>query len=191
MPKQRITKEMVVDAAFELARSGGMEAVLVKSIAARLGCSVQPIYSYCSSMDGLRAEVTDRARSFIQAYVGGRINPQDMFRSTGRAYVQAAKQEPHLFRLYIAQERKNIASLADLYRAETDPRVPQMIAQGLHITEDAARELHLHMLIYTIGTGTVFSSTSGGISEEEIFHQQEEAYRAFSTMILEENKNEP
>lgn len=47
MPKQRITKEMVVDAAFELAREGGMEEVLVKRIAERIGCSVQPIYSYC------------------------------------------------------------------------------------------------------------------------------------------------
>ena len=38
MPKQKITKEMVVDAAFQLAREGGMERVLVKEIAARLGC---------------------------------------------------------------------------------------------------------------------------------------------------------
>lgn len=33
MPKQRITKEMVVIAAFELARQGGMEQVIVKNIA--------------------------------------------------------------------------------------------------------------------------------------------------------------
>ena len=33
MPKQRITKEMVVDAAFEIARNSGMEQVLVKNIA--------------------------------------------------------------------------------------------------------------------------------------------------------------
>ena len=57
MPKQRITKEMVVSAAFEIARSGGMEQVLVKNIADRLGCSVQPIYSYCRNMEGLRQDV--------------------------------------------------------------------------------------------------------------------------------------
>ena len=34
MPKQRITKEMVVEAAFEIAREQGMEQVVVKSIAA-------------------------------------------------------------------------------------------------------------------------------------------------------------
>ena len=49
MPKQRITKEMVVDAAFEIARKGGMEHVIVKNIAEKLGCSVQPIYSYCTN----------------------------------------------------------------------------------------------------------------------------------------------
>ena len=32
MPKQRITKEMVVNAAFEIARSSGMEQVMVKNI---------------------------------------------------------------------------------------------------------------------------------------------------------------
>ena len=43
MPKQRITREMVVDAAFEIARSEGMEQVMVKTIAEKLHCSVQPI----------------------------------------------------------------------------------------------------------------------------------------------------
>ena len=33
MPKQRITKEMVVNAAFEIARNDGMEQVMVKTIA--------------------------------------------------------------------------------------------------------------------------------------------------------------
>ena len=50
MPKQRITKEMVVDAAFEIARTQGAKQILVKNIADKLGCSVQPIYSYCKNM---------------------------------------------------------------------------------------------------------------------------------------------
>ena len=57
MPKQRITKEIVVSAAFEIARTCGMEQVMVKTIAEKIGCSVQPIYSYCKNMDSLRQEV--------------------------------------------------------------------------------------------------------------------------------------
>ena len=65
MPKQRITKDMVVEAAFELAREGGMEQVLVKNIAEKLGCSVQPIYSYCSNMEELKKEVQSRTAVFF------------------------------------------------------------------------------------------------------------------------------
>lgn len=53
MPKQKITKEIVVNTAFEIARNSGMEQVLVKNIADKIGCSVQPIYSYCKNMEGL------------------------------------------------------------------------------------------------------------------------------------------
>ena len=42
---QRITREMVVEAAFRLARERGMEGVLVKELARELHCSVQPIYT--------------------------------------------------------------------------------------------------------------------------------------------------
>ena len=69
MPKQRITKEMVVNAAFEIARSDGMEQVMVKNIAEKIGCSVQPIYSYCKNMEGLRRDVAMQVNRFIGEYV--------------------------------------------------------------------------------------------------------------------------
>ena len=74
MPKQRITKEMVVEAAFEIARKEGAEKVIVKNIAERLGCSVQPIYSYCSNMEGLREELVERTRTFMKDYIASRLD---------------------------------------------------------------------------------------------------------------------
>ena len=92
MPKQRITKEMVVRAAFEIARSEGMEQVMVKNLARRLGCSVQPIYSYCENMDGLRREVVEQTRRFMEEYMAEHIDRDDLFRGTGRAYLRFAKE---------------------------------------------------------------------------------------------------
>ena len=174
MPKQRITKDMVVEATFEIARQGGMEKVMVKSIADKLGCSVQPIYSYCTSMEGLREEVENRARCFIEEYMKARIDKEDLFRSTGRAYIRLAGEEPHILKIFIMQERKNISSLEDIYKTETNPKMAEGIAQ----------ELHLNMLIYSIGLGTIFSVSSPGIPINEIFVQQEQACRAFTNDIL-------
>lgn len=94
MPKQRITKEMVIEAAFELARTGGMEQVLVKSIAEKIGCSVQPIYSYCSNMESLKNDLREKTGEFIREYVAERVDLDDFFFSTGKAYLQLAKEEP-------------------------------------------------------------------------------------------------
>lgn len=187
MPKQRITKEMIVDAAFELAKTEGMEQVLVKNIAKNLGCSVQPIYSYCENMDGLRQEVVKKVRDFIQAYAAAHIKKEDLFRSTGQAYIRLAKEEPHLFKIFILHKREGISSLDDLYRSETDPHVAEFIARSLQIDIEQARLLHLNMLIYTIGIGTIFASTIPGIPADEIFARQESAYDAFIKQAKEGN----
>lgn len=188
MPKQRITKEMVVDAAFELARSGGMEQVMVKTIAEKIGCSVQPIYSYCQNMEGLRNDVGERVNHFIQEYVLAHIDKNNLFQSTGQAYIQIAKDEPQIFKMFILRRREGVSSLEDLYRLETNPNIAKVIAQELNISISQAKQLHLHMLIYTIGIGTIFSMTTPGISADEIFSQQESAYQIFLKNILEDNQ---
>ena len=179
MPKQRITKEMVVSAAFDLARSGGMDQVAVKNIAARLGCSVQPIYSYCKSMDGLRAAVCELAQAFVQRYVAQRFDPNDPFRSTGRAYLQLAGDEPNILKIFVLQERTGIASLDDFYGTQASPLVAQGIARQLGIPVERAKQLHLNMLIYTTGLANIFAVCKPGIPAEEMQALQERAYRAF------------
>lgn len=179
MPKQKISKEMVVEAAFTLAREGGMEQVLVKNIADRLGCSVQPIYSYCQNMDGLRKDVEERVKGFANEYAAARINQDDLFRSTGRAYLQLAKDEPNLFKIFILHQREGISSFEEFYRTEASPQTAEIIAKNLNLTLDQAKELHIHMLIYTIGIGTIFSVTAPGIPTDEIYTLQQRAYEAF------------
>ena len=185
MPKQRITKEMVVNAAVEIARNSGMEQVMVKNIAEKIGCSVQPIYSYCKNMDGLRQDVVEQVNCFIQKYVTSHINKDDMFRSTGKTYIQLAQEEPHLFKIFILHKREGISSLNDLYQLEANPHTAEIIASELNISVTQAKQLHLNMLIYTIGIGTIFSVTTPGISGNEIYKQQEIAYEAFLNQVLE------
>lgn len=82
------------------------------------------------------------------------------------------------------QERRNISSLKDIYETETNPQIAQAIAKDLEISVETARKLHLNMLIYTIGLGTIFSVSSPGIPIDEIFLQQEQAHQAFVNDVL-------
>lgn len=185
MPKQKITREMVVDAAFDIARHEGMEQVLVKTIADRLGCSVQPIYSYCSSMKELRQAVTEQADLFMHRYIQQHIDPADMFRSTGVAYLNFAAEEPHLFQLFIQHRRDGIANLDEFYRRETNPQVAQSIAEALHVSVAKARRLHLNMLIFTTGIGTILATTAPDLPMDELLPLLESAHQAFLKQTIE------
>ena len=186
MPKQRITKEMVVDAAFELARSGGMEQVMVKNIALALNCSVQPLYSYCENIHALRQEVVERVCAFVREFASQRADPKNLFPSLGRAYLQLAQEESHLFHIYITQPRNGVSTLEELYQASASPEVAAAVAESLDISPEAARALHMHMLVYTLGLGTIFSVTASALPAEEVFAQQDLAYAAFLKQVKEE-----
>ena len=190
MPKQRITREMVINAGFEIARKHGMEGVMVKTIADTIGCSVQPIYSYCQNMDSLRQEVAAKTSDFIRKYIGAHTDPKDLFRSTGKAYIRLAEEEPHLFKIFILHRRDGISSLQDLYEKETSPKVSEYIAEELNISISQAKQLHLNMLIYTIGMGTIFAMTTPGIPLSEIHTQQELACQAFLAQILNQKEKD-
>lgn len=180
MPRQKITRDMVLEAAFSIARERGPEQVLVKTIAAALGCSVQPIYSYCENMDALREDLVGMAGAYLRQYVARHVESRDLFRSTGEAYLRFAKEEPHLFRLYFFRRRPAAGSLAAACRRESNPDMAGFIQSALGLDEAAARALHLHMTIYTMGLSFILASSGGDIPLEEMAGQMEAAYTAFS-----------
>lgn len=184
MPKQRITKEMVIDAAFALTREKGLARAGVTEIAARAGCSVQPIYSYLGGMEGLRRAVCQRTREFVQSYVAARLDPEVFFRSIGMAYAALAREEPHLFQTFMMHPREDIASLEDLYAREASPEAAAAIARQYQTDEASARRLHMHMLIYTTGIGAILATASPGIPQAQIQAQLEQAFEAFFTAII-------
>lgn len=190
MPTQKITRDMVVDAAFAIAREEGVEQVLVKTIAQRLGCSVQPIYSYCESMDGLRQALVARTGEYLREYVAARIDPQDYFRSTGLAHLSFAKEEPQLYKLYFLRRRPDFHSVQDIYEKECTPQVAEYISSSLHIPLERARALHLHMVLYSVGISAILATSQSDIPIEELTAQLELAQSAFQAQAMkEENKH--
>jgi AcrR family transcriptional regulator len=64
-PKQSITREMIIDAAFSLVREKGISSLLVRGIAKKLHCSTQPVYSCFSNMKDHEASVVEKATDYI------------------------------------------------------------------------------------------------------------------------------
>lgn len=53
MAKKQYTNDMILDTAFELCAKVGLQGLSVRRLAAKLGCSVMPIYDAFDSREGL------------------------------------------------------------------------------------------------------------------------------------------
>ena len=179
MPKQRITRQMVMEAAFELLREGGESHVLVKNVASHIGCSVQPIYSYFDNMESLRHELAGMAGTYLSDYVAKRIDGKDPFVDTGKAYVDFAKEEPHLFKSYFLRKRPDIASFDELYKAEAGPAIADYLVGKLGITKRQAIDLHINMIIATAGIAFLLISTGGDLPQQDLYDRLDQFFQAF------------
>lgn len=190
MPRQRLTKDMVVKAAFDLAREDGLENVTVKGISQKLDCSVQPVYCYCRNMSGLKQDVIDYTGCYLQSFISERLDKDDMFQSIGMAHAQFAKTEPHLYRLYFLREREDIHSFEDIYKKETNPQIAEFIARQHDISIERARELHLNMLIYNTGISFILTVLGSDTDIGQVQRLLNQAKDIFTQSIIADSKQE-
>lgn len=187
MPKQRITKEMILEAAFHIAKEQGIANVLVKNVSARLGCSVQPIYSYYKNMDELRQDLVEHTKEYFQAYLAQYIDKTGpIFRQTGACYLRFAKEQPHLFQLLFLRKRSDLSSLQELYEIECSPQIAEYLANTLGLSLHGAKKLQLHMVFYTMGISAILATSQCEIPTDELMEQMESAYQCFLNQARQE-----
>ena len=72
--KIKITKEMILDAAFEIAKEEGIEGVSNRTIAKRLNSSIRPIYYQFENSKELNQELRIKIEKYFYHYLMDNIN---------------------------------------------------------------------------------------------------------------------
>ena len=166
-PKVRFQREAVVDAAYQLARTSGLEAVNARAIAKALGCSTQPLFREFESMEDIRAEVvklalTEYGRRIAQATSGTAMPP---YKSAGMAYILFAREEPQLFRMLFMCDRSHMSPLEP---DETLDYILELLTQKTGYTHEEALDFHLQMWVFTHGLATMVATHYIDFSNEEL-----------------------
>jgi len=174
-PKQTITKDMIVDAAFKLVRKNGISALSARNIAKALNCSTQPVYSSFKNMETLEKEVIHMAARFVQEnYLISRTQQENNFKSIGLGYIAMARKEKHLFDLLYVSGRVPLDFENHIFPIDTDLLLNAMKRDPYlaDLPREDLLDLLGHMWIYTHGL-TVLTSTNPSISEEFIHNALE------------------
>ncbi|MDD3214216.1 MAG: TetR/AcrR family transcriptional regulator, partial [Eubacteriales bacterium] len=133
-PKARITKDMIVNAAFELTEAEGIGMVNARSIAKRLSCSTQPILYYFLGMDEVKKAVYQKADDFHTAFitdVQGKY-PNSLL-EIGMRYIEFAVTYKELFKFLFQSDQFAGRDLSEIIAAEELLPVLQMMAQAMKL----------------------------------------------------------
>ncbi len=105
--KETITRDYLVETAFTLAKQEGVENVTARKLAAKAGCSTQPIFRLYDNMEDLVSEVFSRACNFFEFYYDNATKGhEEPFVDLGLAYIKFASEEPHLFSMLFLSDKR-------------------------------------------------------------------------------------
>lgn len=153
-PKSKFTRAEILTTALDITRESGLTALTARALAARLGCSVKPIFGLFQNMEEVQQEVLLAAKSLYERCLAEEMSRGSYppYKASGIAYIRFAKEETSLFKLLFMRdrsaeehvdEREDIASLIDL------------IAKNTGLSKDEAYLFHLEMWIFVHGIATM------------------------------------
>ena len=106
--KEMITIDKILDTAFAMTREEGFANVTARKVAAKAGCSTQPIFRVYKNMEELWDAVYERATAYFLDYYS--LYPRTgktPFANLGMAYIAFAREERHLFELLFVSDNQD------------------------------------------------------------------------------------
>lgn len=184
MPRPNMfNKDEVLDAALELVRSEGFEAVSARTLGKALGTTSRPIFSHFENMSELKLAIIAKANELYESYLQKEISsgkyPQ--YKASGIGYIRFAKEETELFKLLFMRDRSKESEENDSAELE---RIVDMITQNIDISRESAKLLHLEMWAYTHGIATMIATKYYKWNEELISASLSDVYEGLKYRFL-------
>lgn len=188
MPKAKITREMVINAAFETARETGAENVNARSVAARLGCSTQPVMYHFARIEELKRAVYEKADRYHTEYLMNVGEPEVVMLGIGLNYIRFAICEPNLFRFLFQSGYAVGNSLIEMVDSEELKPILDMMSGTMKMPFEQTKEVFVTIAMFAHGYASIIANNSLEYDEQLVAEHLERAYRGAVLAVLEENK---
>lgn len=97
-PKNKFTRDEMINVAMQVVRECGYAALTAQSIADILGTSTRPIFTSFETMENVKAEVYTETIKVYDRYTNAGLKEKIPFFGVGMQYIRFAREEPELYR---------------------------------------------------------------------------------------------
>ncbi len=176
--KVKVTREMIIDAAFAVARETGAETINARTVSERLHCSTQPVMYHFATMEELKRTVYAKADRYHSEYLMHmKKPPKGAALGIGMNYIRFAMEEPHLFRFLFQSDYFSGSTLLELIDAEELTPVLSAMQGALKIDMEQTKRVFLTVFLFAHGYASIIANNSLKYDEALINSQLEQAYR--------------
>jgi AcrR family transcriptional regulator len=155
-PKIKFTKEQIIDTAFEIAKTEGIDSITMRKIAEKMGSSVAPIYVNFKNNNELIEALIERVISISQQLLI-KESTGNPFHDMGRASLRFAMEYSVLFRDLVMKNN-------DYMKNYDEKMIPALIIEMKkdpeleNFTDDELKTILLKMRIFQLGLSVMVAN---------------------------------
>lgn len=186
--KIRISKDMILDAAFEIVRQDGMEKLSNRELANRLKCSIRPIYYQFENVEEMQKELYIKIEKYFYKFLlDNMVNEIPRYKQVGINYIKFAKQEKKLFQTLFMSD---IGLTPDAFVSKDGDdyeEIAKLIKISTNLKDNDIKDFHTKMWIFCHGIATLVANGTIKLTDNQIQELLSNEFQAL--MLLEENPN--
>ena len=186
--KIKISKDMILDAAFEIVRKDGMEKLSNRELANKLNCSIRPIYYQFENVEEMQKELYLKIEQYFYKFIlENMVEEIPKYKQVGINYIKFAKKEKKLFQTLFMTDVGLTPDAFVLKAGEDYKEIEKFIKISANIKEEDIKDFHTKMWIFCHGIATLVANDTIKLTDNQIQDLLSCEFQAL--MLLEENPN--
>lgn len=188
-PKAKITRDMVIAAAFEAARETGPENINARAVSKKLNCSTQPVMYHFATIEELKKAAYKKADEYHTQFLMDIPETQEnVMLGIGQNYIRFAVEEPHLFRFLFQSGFVVENSLPEMIDSQELIPVLSAMQKEMNLNMEQTKEVFLTLAMFVHGYASILANNSLEYDEKLITTHLKRVYAGAVFAIQEETK---
>lgn len=186
--KIRISKDMILNAAFEIVRQEGTEKLSNRELANKLKCSIRPIYYQFENVEQMKKELYIKIEQYFYKFIlDNMIECIPQYKQVGINYIKFAKKEKKLFQTLFMCDTGLTPDTFVTKAGHDYEEIEKLIRISTNLNDDDIMKFHTKMWIFCHGIATLVANDTIKLTDSQIQELLSDEFQAL--MLLEENPN--
>ncbi len=182
----KVTKEMIIDAALEIAKEMRAENITARTVSQKLGCSTQPVLYHFKTIEDVRIAAHKKASEFHINYVTNLSGKYERpMLEVGMRHIRFAVEEKNLFCFLFHSNYYTGVSLSDWLTGEIFDSLFPILLRQAKVDEQQAYIIFSQIFLVTHGIASLLANNAMVYDEAYCINTLSNAYFGIMYLIKE------